>query len=232
MARKPEYVIDLELDEPSRSSPALGQVDKMLKQSLIETQSLQVVRHMMLRDMVERAKVTGVSKFNAAANLRERHRQELPAANGHEPANQKKRLKYGERARQLVHLAKTSITGPRLNLFILELLDRTGDWITGHDIMETLKKTGKANHLNRLSGVYGLMSTEGFVKHEKKLGYKITAAGRHFTQKLRSALERDGGVVPGGYLAPETYKRSNKTRFGYKTMKHHMKYRGGEAHLN
>lgn len=91
--KPPEYVIDIALEEPSRSSPALGQVDKLLKQSFLETQSLQVVRRMMLRDMLDRAKVTGIEKLNAAA----KHREQLllpEEANGNGAAPSRKRKKF------------------------------------------------------------------------------------------------------------------------------------------
>jgi hypothetical protein len=98
MAKYDDVLIDITIDEPSRSSPALGHIDKLLKQSALETQSLQVVRRMMMRDMIDRAQVTGVSKLTAAAGIREKHRQALlPAGveqtNGFHAESPKKRKK-------------------------------------------------------------------------------------------------------------------------------------------
>jgi hypothetical protein len=215
--KQPDYVIDIQLDEPSRSSPALGSVDKMLKQSLLETQSLQVVRHMLLRDMLERAQVTGVSKLTAAAGLRDGHRKALPPANGH---GSNGKASYGSQAAEKVRLAKTAISGPRLNLFILEYL-KDGQYHSGVEIMKAIKATGKGDHLNRLSGVFGLLSGEGFVKHTDN-GYRITAPGLKFAPKLRSTLEASGQCVPGEYVAPSDYVGRSR-RLGYKTMGQHMK---------
>src|SRR4030095_14125158 len=237
-----DLIINVEIDESARSSPALGQIDKMLRQSAIETQSLQVVRRMMMRDMFDRAQVTGVTKLSSAAELRKKHRAELAATNGHSHGNghaaaprSSERYKtkgYGDQARAKEALAKTNIVGPRLNLFILErLMEKDGEYISGHDIMGMLKATGKAGHLSRLSGVFGLLSSEGFVKHDER-GYRITAPGRKFAVKLRTMLEEDHECLPGDYLAPTDYKigsTSKRKRYGYKTMGDHMRQKAVHA---
>ena len=230
-----DLIIDIEMDEPSRSSPALGQIDKLLKQSALETQSLQVVRRMMMRDMLDRAQVTGVTKLVAAAGMRQQLRGGLlPAANGMEAdaprvkrvytKRQKKGLPKPHRVlgtREKGEMAKVAIVGSRLNLFILEQLDE--EYKTGVDIMTALRATGQADHIQRLSGVYGLLSMEGLVKHAGKRGYKITASGKTFRVKLRERLEHDGECVPGGYLAPATYSGMGRRNapLGFKTMKKH-----------
>jgi len=89
-----DLIIDVNIDEPLRSSPALGHIDKLLRQSALETQSLQVVRRMMMRDMLDRAQVTGVAKLTAAAGMRQQQRM-LPDivanGNGHHPTKKPRR---------------------------------------------------------------------------------------------------------------------------------------------
>src|SRR4030095_7509494 len=100
MSKYDDLIINLSIEESSHSSPALGQIDRLLKQSALEMQSLQVVRRVMLREMVDRAQVTGISKIRGAANLREKQRQALPSAdlsavngNGAAPHPKKKKKK-------------------------------------------------------------------------------------------------------------------------------------------
>jgi hypothetical protein len=83
------------LDEPTRSTPALGQVDRLLKQSLLETQSLQVVRHMLMRDTLERAQQAGSTKFLAAVSMR----QELNGHTAEAPAPKPRKKKSGRRSK-------------------------------------------------------------------------------------------------------------------------------------
>jgi len=227
-----DLIIDIALDEPSRSSPALGQIDRLLQQSALETQSLQVVRRMMVRDMLGRAQVNGVSKLTAAANMRRQLRRELPppAFNGVEAEAPRVKRVYTKRQKKGLpkphrvmgthergEMAKVAIVGPRLNLWILENLNEA-TYTTGNDIIAKLRATRLADHIQRLSGVYGLLSMEGLVKHAGKDGYKLTAKGRGFAAKLRQRLEHDGECVPGSYLAPATYSASGKrTPIGFKS---------------
>lgn len=221
MARKyDDLIIDVEMDEPSRSSPALGQIDKLLKQSALETQSLQVVRRMLMRDMLDRAQVTGVTKLVAAAKLRGALPPATNGATGYpafdSPVEHKARGPYRKSKKQArtshramntaerTAMAKVAIVGPRLSLFILEHVNEV-TFTTGTDILAKLKATGLANHIQRLSGVYGILSAGNLLKHAGTQGYKLTAKGRVFAAKLRKQLEHDGECVPGGYLAPATF---------------------------
>jgi hypothetical protein len=90
-----DLMIELEMDEPSRSSPALGQVDRLLRQSALETQSLQVVRRIMMRDMLDRAQITSVTKLSSAAGMRDKQRLLTAATNGngHAPWSEEAPLK-------------------------------------------------------------------------------------------------------------------------------------------
>lgn len=223
MKKYDDVIINIEVDEPSRSSPALGQIDKLLRQSALETQSLQVVRRMLMRDMLDKASVTGISKLTAAAGLRQQQRKELPPAtmNGHAKPKAKT---YGSSTRRQEELAKTNITGPRLNLFLLEHLSDS-KFTTGQDLMRLLKETGKADHVRILSGVFGMLTGERLIKRDPTQGYRLTASGKTFTKSLRNTLEKSNQIIPGEYVAPENYHKSTHFKMGFKTMGRQMKAR-------
>lgn len=204
-----EIIINSPLPEdPTRSTPALGTVDRLLKQSLLETQSLTVVRGLILRDVEQRAMASGPRKLLAAAGMRNGH------ANGDlfdaPPQGRPFKRKVKGHARRKEEAAKTEICGPRLLLFLLEHLDeqeyRTNEWMMGE-----LHKTGLADHLKRLSGVWGILSTSGYLHHDKAKGYRRTAKGRKYMVELRDELEATGRCIKGQYLAPQTYS----TKRGY-----------------
>lgn len=63
-------VIDAIPDPPTRYSPALGAVDRLLNRSALETQSLRIVRDMLVRDQGITAAANGHAKLLQAANMR------------------------------------------------------------------------------------------------------------------------------------------------------------------
>lgn len=199
--------------DPLRYNPALGTVDRLLKQSLLETQSLTVVRGMMLREQEQKAVANGDTKFRQAIGIRNANgnghtTRELPPAVG----NKKLRGPRGSGnwARTKEENAKKQICGPRLMLFILEHLDdhdvRGNTWM-----MNELHNTGKAGHIKRLSGVWGQLTTPGYVENRGD-GYRRTSKGRHHALKLREDLEATGACIRGQYIAPEDYTTKKPRR--------------------
>lgn len=89
-------VIDAMPDAPTRYSPALGAVDRLLNRSALETQSLRIVRDMLVRDQGITAAANGHTKLLQAASMR----KALPDIDHHNGnGHGKKRGPYKKKSR-------------------------------------------------------------------------------------------------------------------------------------
>jgi hypothetical protein len=95
MPRRKEHVIVLgdAPEQPTRYNPAVSQVERLLNQSLLETQSLKIVHGLLIRDNVSRAMNGGTQRLLTAAQLRSEQKghSETEHVNGNGHTARKKR---------------------------------------------------------------------------------------------------------------------------------------------